>query len=71
MTKPRYDVETYDINKGDYTPQKGVRCRNLTLWGVRRCLKELRRIGYTCHRFRTADGRHDESDPDVYVSRRS
>ena len=44
MNKPRYDVGTIDPDTGKYTPQRGVRCRNLTIHGLRRALKALRNM---------------------------
>lgn len=54
MKKPRYDVCTWDGELEKFTPQKGVRCRNLSIHGVRLALKALRGMGYSCHRRREA-----------------
>ncbi len=70
MPKPRYDVLTWDGQLGEYTPQRGVRCRNLTLWGLKRALKALRRMGYSAHYRRDADGGHSDNDPVTLVEKR-
>lgn len=59
MARTKYRVLTYDINLGDYTQQRGVRCGPYTLFGLRRALRALRDMGYECGR----------QDPAVYVER--
>jgi len=47
----RYYVHTYDWEKEDYTPQKGVSQGPYTLWGLKRALQLLRaKFGYECTR---------------------
>lgn len=70
VNKPRYDVGTWDSDKGDYTPQRGVRCRNLTIHGLRRALKALRGMGYSAHYVREPNGEHYHNDSYVLVERR-
>lgn len=65
-----YSVRTWDTEADAYTPQEGmsVPSINLTsLWQLKRALQELRRGGYSCHRFRDADGGHDDNDWAVLV----
>ena len=45
-TKTRYDVLTYDWDKREYTPQRGVRRGPWSKWGLRRALRKLRKLGY-------------------------
>ena len=67
--EPLYNLYTYDIYKGEYTPQEGIGgSTNLTLWRLRAALHVLRHLGYTAHRIRH-NGRHKDSDPDVFVER--
>jgi hypothetical protein len=68
---PLYSVGTWDTEKQAYTPQAGLTnpCINVSLSGMLCCLRELRRMGYSCHRKRDADGGHDENDWYVLVER--
>jgi hypothetical protein len=59
--KARYYVTTYDPERGDFTPQAGVRTGPYTLFGLRRALRALRTWGYPATR----------DDPSVYVERRT
>jgi len=58
-TKPKYEVLTWDTDKQDFTPQRGVRKGPYTLFGLRKALRALKAIGYGC----------DRQDPSVYVVR--
>lgn len=64
-----YSVRTWDPETERYTPQEGmsVPCTNLTLWQLKAALRELRAMGYPCHRFRDPDGGHDDNDWCVLV----
>jgi len=42
----RYYVTTWDIEKQDFTPQKGVRTGPYTQFGLRKALRKLRQMGY-------------------------
>lgn len=66
-----YSVRTWDPEEQRYTPQAGLSLpwEGLTLWQVRRALKELRSMGYTAHRYRSASGDHHENDFYVLVER--
>jgi len=57
--KARYYVTTWDYEKHDFTPQKGVRTGPWSLWGLRKAIRKLRDLGYSA-------GRQDAS---VYVER--
>jgi hypothetical protein len=57
--RKRYEVLTWDAEKQDWTPQKGVRRGPYTLFGLRRAIRKLREIGYSGHR----------NDPSVYLER--
>lgn len=48
--KPRYYVKTWDANKEEFTPQKGVRCGPYSLFGLRKALRELNCMGYDTKR---------------------
>lgn len=66
----RYSVGTWDSEQEGYTPQIGVsHSFNLTIWQLRSALRELRGLGYSAHRFRDADGSHEDNDWAVLVER--
>ncbi len=46
MSKDRYEVLTYDIDTGEFTPQQGLKRGPWSKWGLRRALRRLRRMGY-------------------------
>lgn len=46
MRKPRYEVLTYDIDTGEFTPQQALRRAPWSKWGLRRALRRLRTMGY-------------------------
>lgn len=46
--KARYFIETWDVEKQAYTPQKGVRRGPWSKWGLRRAIRKLREMGYAC-----------------------
>ena len=66
-----YTVRTWDTDEQAYTPQIGLSLpwNGLTLGQLRQALHELRRMGYTCHRFRDSDGGRDDNDWAVLVER--
>lgn len=66
-----YSCRTWDADEQRYTPQAGLSfpAEGLTLWRLRGALKELRAMGYSAHRFRDADGTHDDNDWAVLVER--
>ena len=69
MKKQRYRVLTWDIEEQKWTPQKGVRSGPYTLFGLRKALRELRRMGYPCNRDFLGYQEHGYSDPCVLVER--
>jgi len=68
---PLYSVGTWDAERQDYTPQRGlsVPAFNITLQQLRQALRELRSLGYTCHRRRDSSGSYDDNDWAVLVER--
>jgi hypothetical protein len=66
-----YSVGTWDTDRQAYTPQRGlpVPSFNITLSQLRSALRWLRAYGYSCHRYRDADGGHDDNDWVVLVER--
>lgn len=66
-----YTVGTWDMDLQKYTPQAGLDCpsENVPIATVRRILKQLRRMGYSAHRRRDADGDHSDNDFSVLVER--
>lgn len=66
-----YSIGTWDTDKQAYTPQRGlaVPSFNITKGQLRAALKQLRKMGYSAHRTRDADGRHDDNDWAVLVER--
>jgi hypothetical protein len=64
--KPTYRVRTWDAEAGEWTPQAGLSLpsHGLSLGQLRAALKELRQMGYSCHRTRDGD-----SDPFVLVEK--
>jgi hypothetical protein len=63
--KPRYYVTTWDADKGEYTPQKGVRTGPWSLWGLRKAILALRSMGYSAD----YDGKTLYGDPSVRIER--
>lgn len=57
--KPRYYVTTWDTGLQRFTPQKGVRAGPYSLFGLRKALRRLQQMGYSC----------DRNDPSVLVER--
>lgn len=45
-----YYVYTYDAEKQEFTPQKGIKCGRYSQFGLRKALRALRQIGYDVHR---------------------
>lgn len=66
-----YSIGTWDTEAQAYTPQAGltVPSQNVPWRTMLEVLRQLRRMGYTCHRFRDADGGHYDNDPMVLVER--
>lgn len=67
---PLYSVGTWCTERQAYSPQRGVPSINLTLAGLRRSLRALKQLGYSCHYVRDADGSHEYcNDEKVMVER--
>ncbi len=66
-----YSVGTWDAASQAYTPQVGltVPSQNVPWITLLRVCRELRNMGYSVHRFRDADGGHDDSDASVIIER--
>lgn len=66
-----YTVLTWDLELQQFTPQTGMSVphEGLTIHGLRAALKDLRAMGYSCHRTRDRHGRHDNNDAWVMVER--
>ena len=62
--KTRYYVYTWDTDKETFTPQAGVRCGPYSLFGLRKALRKLRRLGYPCD----YHGSCRSGDPSVLVT---
>ena len=71
MTTPLYSIGTWDPDEQAYTPQIGltVPSFNITLHQLRRAMRELREMDYSCHRFRDEDGDHEDNDWTVLIER--
>jgi hypothetical protein len=65
--KPRYYIQTYDAEKGEFTPQVGVRTGPYTLFGLRKAIRKLRAMGYPCD-YSSQHGCH--GDPSVAIEKR-
>ncbi len=50
MSKPTYEVLTWDTDRQKFTPQIGVRRGPWSLWGLRRALRKLNEMGYDTRR---------------------
>lgn len=71
MTKPLYSIGTWDTDLQAYTPQcnQGSPWLNITIGQLKNAMRELRCIGYSCHRYRDADGSHEDNDINVLIER--
>ena len=68
---PLYSIGTWDTDTQSFTPQAGltVPSQNVSWTTLLEVLRQLRRIGYTCHRFRDPSGSHTDNDSSVFVER--
>lgn len=67
-----YSIGTWDADLQAYTPQVGltVPSFNIDLWTLKRAMKELRAMGYSCHRYYDPDeDNHDDNDWCVLIER--
>ena len=65
--RPGYYVETWDSEKQEFTPQKGVRTGPWSKWGLRKAIRLLRAMGYSCDR--GGPNNREFSDASVYIYR--
>lgn len=66
-----FSIGTWDGEKQGYTSQGGCQTpwMNVNKAGLRAHLKELKTMGYSCHRKRDESGEHDANDWTVLVER--
>ena len=66
-----YSVCTWDTDEQAFTQQAGltVPSQNVPWRTLLHVVRELRRMGYTAHYRRDANGGHDDNDPMVMVER--
>ncbi len=71
MSIPLYSIGTWDMESQAFTPQVGltVPSQNVPWTGLLAVLRQLRAMGYSCHRYRDADGTHEDNDSYVLVER--
>ena len=71
MSEPFYSIGTWNTFRQAFTPQRGlsVPSFNITRSQLRQAMKELRRMGYSVHRYRDQDGTHEDNDPFVLIER--
>lgn len=71
MSEPLYSVGTWDTDRQAFTPQPGlsVPSFNIPLQQLRQAIRDLRTLGYSAHRFRDADGSHEDNDAYVAIDR--
>lgn len=69
--QPLYSIGTWDTDRQAYTPQRGlsVPSFNITRAQLRVAMRELRAMCYSVHRYRAADGSHDDNDWCVLIER--
>ena len=72
--KPLYSIGTWDTDLQAYTPQAGltVPCLNVPWRILLEVLRQLRRMGYSCHRRRhwfCGEWSYDDNDWSVLVER--
>jgi hypothetical protein len=68
---PLYSVGTWEPRESKYTPQKnlGMPSINITRQQLRGVMRRLQDMGYTCHRYREPDGKHEDTDVYVLIER--
>ncbi len=66
----QYYVFTWDSEKQEFTPQRGVRCGPYSIRKLKWALRQLQSLGYSCHRRRDEHGTHDDNDTSVLVVRK-
>lgn len=68
MSEARYTIETWDTDLQEFTSQEGMEnpTKDVDIHGLRRALRELQSIGYSCEYSRR---QCEASDPSVFVYR--
>jgi hypothetical protein len=71
VSEQLYSVGTWDTDAQAYTPQLGlsVPSFNVNREQLRKAMKELRKMGYSVHRYRDSDGSYDDNDFFVLIER--
>lgn len=71
VPRPLYSVGTWDMNKQAYTPQRGlsVPSFNITWTQLIIAVRELKELGYSCHRYRDSEGSYEDNDWCVLIER--
>lgn len=69
--QPLYSIATWNPDRQAYTPQRGlsVPSFNITWKQLIIAVRQLRSMGYSCHRFRDSDGDYDDNDWTVLIER--
>jgi hypothetical protein len=68
---PLYSITTWDYETQAFTPQNGLSVPSIDVsWrGLLAAVRELKALGYSCHRVRASDGTHDDNDSAVMIER--
>lgn len=71
MSEPLYSIGTWDTHEQAYTRQANltVPSENVPWRTLLEVFRQLRAMGYSCHRYRDADGSHEDNDWCVIVER--
>lgn len=69
--QPLYSIGTWDTHLQAYTPQEGLSfpSQNVPWRTLLNVVRELKNMGYSCHRVRDKDGCHDDNDWSVLIER--
>lgn len=71
LMTPLYSIGTWDTDEQAYTPQAGLSfpSQNVPWRTLLNVVRELKSMGYSCHRYRDADGGYDDNDWCVLIER--
>lgn len=71
VSEPLFSAGTWDAYRQAYTPQKGlsVPAFNIPMRQLIVAVRDLKRMGYSAHRFRDADGNYEDNDWSVLIER--
>ncbi len=67
VTVTRYYVYTWDTYKEAFTPQQGLKSGPWSKWGLRRAIRCLRAMGYSCDYRGPRGNRCEQGDPSVLI----